>query len=392
MWTSREIWLRALRLNDNMEIKISNEKKARSSNIEFLRIIAMLMIIASHYVSVGIMHTHFGEPYMNWAHGSFFNRLFTSFFTAGGDVGVGVFFIITGFFLCESQKRRCINGIVCPVIYYAIVGILLNSGLSMILGESISPVNILKLGVCPITGYNWWFATSYIILILLSPVLNDVIHCFSSKRMLAMLVALWVVWYCAGYALQLNLWGIERGIFFYLVGAFFKFKITNNNKISHIILIFIFALSWTMYWGLTYYIGKSVGGLDVPLIMEKNSVVNIMKMTRAVVCAPICSISLFGIFLRIDMKNSKLINYIASTTFGIYLIHEVPINRELIWERIFRCDYYYTTTKYVCLHLVLTVVCIFVIGFILDILRKKYFENKMNSIYFWLLADDNKNK
>ena len=84
---------------------MSQQTKARLSNFELLRIIAMLLIIVSHYSVIGIMHTSFGEPYQIWASGQFVNRAFSSLMACGGDTGVGAFFMISGFFLC--RKKTC---------------------------------------------------------------------------------------------------------------------------------------------------------------------------------------------------------------------------------------------------------------------------------------------
>ena len=104
-------------------------------------------------------------------------------------------------------------------------------------------------------------------------------------------------------------------------------------------------------------------------------------MTRAVTLAPICSISLFIVFVNVEMKHSDKINFIASTTFGIYLLHEVPINRKLLWDSIFSCDKMYQESFNVVWHLPVTVITIFIVGFIVDVFRKKVFEDKMNQVY-----------
>ena len=65
-------------------VEMKEMHKQRNSNIELLRIIAMFMIIASHYPH-GLSGTDLG-------YGA--NRYFYSIFTAFGQVGVGIFLLI----------------------------------------------------------------------------------------------------------------------------------------------------------------------------------------------------------------------------------------------------------------------------------------------------------
>ena len=78
-------------------VEMKEMHKQRNSNIELLRIIAMFMIIASHYPH-GLSGTDLG-------YGA--NRYFYSIFTAFGQVGVGIFLLImpllTAIF-CASKR------------------------------------------------------------------------------------------------------------------------------------------------------------------------------------------------------------------------------------------------------------------------------------------------
>ena len=58
------------------------EKMERKSNIELLRVIAICMIMLSHFMSYGL----FTEPdaYIVWAGGNLVNRIFSQIFVGGG--------------------------------------------------------------------------------------------------------------------------------------------------------------------------------------------------------------------------------------------------------------------------------------------------------------------
>lgn len=367
---------------------MGNSVSKRRSNIELLRIIAMVMIIASHYVSFGVMKTG-GDAYTDWAKGSALARLFTSFFAAGGDTGVGVFFIITGYFLSKSEKPRKLNGIVCPVIFYALLGAVINVIYSLLSGMGLSFMELIRAIVLPLSGSTWWFATAYVVLVLLSPRINGFIGGMEKKKLAAFIIAMWLIWYCGGYALQISLWSIERGVFYYFVGAYFKASDLGSKKTGKGLLLTCFALSWAMYWTLTYMIGSSVGGLNVPSLLQNVNVVNILKLARAAFFAPLCAVLLFLLFLSLDIKSSVPINKAASATFGIYLLHEFPANRDFIWYGIFGVDSVYAGSKLVVPHLLMSVICIFAVGMVCDMLRKRFLEKPMDKLYFAVFGKDN---
>ena len=76
----------------NLNSQIQNN---RSSNFELLRIVAMFMIVACHYCAHGIRHLLTPELSSIWLEGIQANRLFTSFLINGGDIGNGIFFLLT---------------------------------------------------------------------------------------------------------------------------------------------------------------------------------------------------------------------------------------------------------------------------------------------------------
>mgnify|MGYP000528725494 FL=1 len=48
-----------------------------------------------------------------------------------------------------------------------------------------------------------------------------------------------------------------------------------------------------------------------------------------------CSIFLFIGFKNLNIKHSKVINTIAATTFGVYLLHENEYIRPFLWKTVF---------------------------------------------------------
>ena len=77
---------------------ISNNK--RDSNLELFRIIAMIAIIAHHYVvNSGLIE--FGGPIET--NQFCFKSIFYCIFGAWGKIGINCFVLITGYFMCKSH-------------------------------------------------------------------------------------------------------------------------------------------------------------------------------------------------------------------------------------------------------------------------------------------------
>lgn len=69
----------------------------RNTNLEFYRVIVMLLIVAHHYVvNSGLMEIMKENPLSG-------NSIFYYIFGAWGKTGINCFVLITGYFMCKSQ-------------------------------------------------------------------------------------------------------------------------------------------------------------------------------------------------------------------------------------------------------------------------------------------------
>jgi len=88
----------------------------RSSNLELYRILVMLMIIASHYVSnSGLKPIMLRNPQAN-------STLFLTVFGFGGKVGINCFTFITGYFMSKSEltaRKYC--KLLFEVLFYRFI-------------------------------------------------------------------------------------------------------------------------------------------------------------------------------------------------------------------------------------------------------------------------------
>ena len=151
----------------------------RQTNIELLRLFAMFIIVAAHYGGHGVIQLLWEHPASIWGEGTLSHQIFTSLLIPGGKVGVGLFFVITGYFNAgKTTINANIRKIVEPVIFYGWCISLLSivSMFTFYHFEEMSSfelfTNCIRLMFSPLNSNCWWFATSYCVLMLVSPSLN----------------------------------------------------------------------------------------------------------------------------------------------------------------------------------------------------------------------------
>lgn len=179
------------------------------------------------------------------------------------------------------------------------------------------------------------------------------------------LTIIYIIGYVFGKVFNVIYYPLIRATWFYLVGAFIS---SNKHKIGKKVIISIFILSWILYCGNTFMIGMSVSAGTGSLLLELSC-----KLLRSVVWGPIGSISLFLLFLNISMDFSPFINTIAKTTFGIYLIHEMPFVRSILWNYVFKLEKIYIGTLFPMVA-VSIIFLVFLFGMLIEICRMKYVE------------------
>lgn len=158
----------------------------RESNIELLRIISTLSVIAFHIIAQSVA---LGDENKN-------NFIFSVFFHGGGRaacsifVMIGAYYLVDGHFKIERIGRLWVKTLFCCVI---VNGIFFLGG-----------YNVEKIGFnfgeqfLPFFGEPYWFIKNYICLLFLSPMLNAFLNETKYKnyrKLLLIVVLIWIVVY-----------------------------------------------------------------------------------------------------------------------------------------------------------------------------------------------------
>lgn len=78
--------------------------------------------------------------------------------------------------------------------------------------------------------------------------------------------------------------------------------------------------------------------------------------------------------------NIKLINVIASATFGVYLIHDNSLVRSVLWEQILKTQNF-ATSKWIVFYAFAVVAGIYICCTALDLLRQYLLEKPVFKLY-----------
>ncbi|MBQ8364373.1 MAG: acyltransferase family protein [Bacteroidaceae bacterium] len=306
--------------------------KERASNIELLRIIAMTFIVIWH-ISI---HAQKGEAATH------------DFITATTTTGVNLFLLITGYFGLKLRWKSYLN-IIAMVIFYSLLSIVINY---YVFGYQPSIKDVFK-AVNPFGITAYWFVDYYIILLLLSPILNIIKDRATNKEyiyLIGILVYLsCIIGLLFGRTINKNGYCIMQFITIYYIGdAIKRFKLTNRISNKYLIAIYI-ASTFILYIG---------GIFNIPGRAAYN---NPILMAAA--------ISLFCIVAKMQFA-SKHINSYAKCMFPVYLIHEGLFGKNiyyLLYEIGAKQNYY--SHEY-ALSLLFYIVVLFVGAAIIENIRR----------------------
>ena len=368
---------------------IMSRSTERKSNFELLCIVAMLMIVAHHLAVHGVQHVLFSDAYRAWVAGSLANRLFTFLFVPGGGTGVAVFFMLTGYFLverqCASVLKVCLQTVFYGLTLSALFVVLLAAhrlfGAGYAFAEFSFVANVgmvLRHVLTPVSMGGWWFVSAYVLLVLTAPRINQLLARLNRRGFALLLLVTWFFWYSCQLVLGGGYAALGRAFFFYGLGAYCK-RFGNDAherpRVRHAVL---FALGWLLYAACSFcdYALKEISAKTLVMKAVENYV---LQGLMDCISIPLCAWSLFAIFARMSVPLSRRINTVAATTFGVYLLHDFTVGRQLIWNGILRVSDVQFLSPYFPLLALADILAVFAVCSVLDWLRLRFVEPRMTA-------------
>lgn len=296
---------------------MNNSKQVRKSNFELMRIISILMVIAYHIlIQPGVFEMSNSSL-----------KLIIKFIECILIVHVNSFVITTGYFQCENKfSFRKFLYLVNITWFYKVIALLIVLLFDL---SSLTILEILK-NLSPINYQDYWFMASYVLLYLVSPILNRVIKTFNKndflKVILLLIFIISILPTFTGQVAFYNSYGfsLSNFILLYFIGSYLRiYLIESLNKkynliLKRYLLIIVFFLL-AIINTLLYFFGNAISGFNIItkyiselIISSTFSYDNPIVILQTVVY--------FLFFSTLKVEN-KIINLLSKTTLGIYLIH-----------------------------------------------------------------------
>lgn len=336
-------------------------KKVRESNIELFRIICMLAIIIYHF------RWHAASAYES----SGINAYFNYFALWLGPIGNLGFIYITAWFL---DKFRFSLEKILRIVFKATI----YSWLFMLFGKCVfhCEYNIAQMliGLLPLIYGGYGYVQSYVLIYFFTPIIKDGIMSLEARRHLYLIIAFAILFmtipmiFVGGRTYMTQ---AMEFVFAYLVMHYIK---KYNPKTRDyvwwlsLILSFVFMLVYA-------YLSNTI---EFSLLNEHTR----DWAMEEYILMHIFVISLFMLFQKIKIKN-KVINGVAAMTLGVYMIHEAPGVRDVIWIKLFNVNSGWGSSLYTMLRIIVVaiamyILCLiieFVLGKLTDILFDLIFKN-----------------
>lgn len=238
-----------------------------------------------------------------------------------------------------------------------------------VIGTYSFSIKELVFAIAPFLNSRKWFMETYIILLLIVPFLNQMILNLSEKSH-RILISIQVIVFCAWPSFLPSApitdrgYGIINFLTLYLIASYIRLHVTDKEKmISNRNLCVMFILSCAVTFISSFLPYLSGRAWDYCYFS------NIIG-----------AVAIFVLFLQLRKTSNTLINKIASTTLGIYLIHATIYLQPLIYHDLMNIENY-RNSYYLLPHFIICISIQFMVCAAIDLIRQKMWKH---SISKWL--------
>lgn len=289
----------------------------RQANFELLRIVAMLMIITLHYLNKSDLLLLYTQEHSAVNYGTHLIEAFCI-------VAVNCYVLLSGYFLVDSAwKPGRVVSLAAQILFY-----------SLLIPAALICVGVVSFGelsvydwlnyVLPIETEHYWFATAYLIMYALAPVLAAGVRAVD-KRTLRIVIGIMVLYNSLWKSLvpatlATDRYGYDYGWFLclFLIAAYIRlYGCPKLEKKRNAALIYV-----GMCLGIFFL--TLMSGLLAEALPPFAYYMDMPDTYNHILCL-LASVGFFMLFK--DMKPwegraAEAVRRLAPYTFGVYLLHE----------------------------------------------------------------------
>lgn len=341
-----------------MEIVKLMQTKVRNSNIEFLRIFSMFLIVAYHAATNSILYDN--DVLIL---GSFINKISIASLYPCGRIGVMLFFMITGFFLADKTTRNC-NKIIIKTCFYSFITVLTFFIIKYIIKcpiQSYGGGRTLLQFFFPVSSGVIWFTTSYLFILAVLPIINGFLNKLTFKGFIILLCFLDFIPFGIGNILNVPYVRLYEALFFYSTGVFYN-KYMIGKNINKVVIIFL---------SLLIYLGAIILSFEyIDMLISQNRFAFCIPFFIDTLIVPLICMGIFTITINKKMVENKFINLISGSTLAVYLLHG-SVFQKYIWEQLFNVKEVYLNNYFPLKILVISFI-VFVSCILIDLFCNKF--------------------
>lgn len=329
--------------------------------MELLRIVSMLFVLLLHANFLGIH-----APTAENLHEAPVETFFRIFFEAAPIVAVDVFVLISGWFGIQFSYKKL------GAIWFQILFFTIGFWIVFLIFRPSEALTVDKIkGIFLLNG-DYWFVKAYIILFLLSPVLNAFIEHATKKQFLVVLITYYVF----------------HTIYGWLMDASVSFTMNGTTGLSFMGLYLLgrylniykprFTICQRKYDMAVYMGGVALLVMLNVIMLSRGHNISVSGRLYSYASPVVITASTFLLLYFSKLSfSSKLVNWIASSCFAVYLFH----CNGFFFGRYYRkmIEYIYYDSGYAVLGIVVYILLIYAIAVLLDKVR----------IFLWNLIIEN---
>lgn len=331
---------------------------ARQSNIELYRIVAMLAIVAHHFVvNSGLMNEVLASE--SFSAQSMFYYLFGMW----GKTGINCFVLITGYFMCKSDiTLRKFLKLYLQIVFYRFV----IWGIFILCGRDAFSLGQAVRYILPFARLNKDFIQCFMAFFLFIPFLNILVRNMSQRQHSLLTLLLMFVHTGPLY--------IPGGVVVYNYVSWF---VTLYFIASYIRIYGLYKNESSSFWGVMTLITVIGAMLSVAIGVYLHRWTYRYVADSPAIMAVVVSICSFMFFKNVRVKYNPIINVVASATFGVLLIHaHSKAMRTWLWRDVVDVVGHYGTPHSV-LYAIVVVCTIFIVCCLLDLVRQYVVERPL---------------